>query len=231
MEVPGIRARNRQAILTAIIDAAKEQLQLVGPDDLSLRAIARELGMASSAVYRYVSSRDELLTLLIIDGYNNLADDVQRKVARIREPGKRFRAIGLACREWALADPRTFALIYGSPVLGYAAPQDTIAPATRIPVMLVEVLVAGGPVPANPAFTARVARSLQPLNTAAEQWAAPHEIDEAGLALGLLAWTHIIGAISFELFGHRHNVVGSSPADRCTYFQFELDTLARLLGL
>ena len=46
-----------------------------------------------------------------------------------------------------------------------------------------------------------------------------------------MAWTHIIGAISFELFGHRHNVVGSSLADRRTYFQFELDTLARLLGL
>ncbi len=231
MEVSGIRARNRQAILAAITAAAKQQLQQVGPEELSLRAIARELGMASSAVYRYVTSRDELLTMLIIDGYNDLADEVQSKVARVREPAKRFRAIGLACREWALADPRTFALIYGSPVLGYAAPQDTIVPATRIPVLLVEVLVANGPVPASPDFTPRVARSLRPLLSAAQQWTAPHDLDEAGLAVGLLAWTHIIGAISFELFGHRHNVVGSSPADRRTYFQFELDTLARLLGL
>ncbi len=215
--------------MQAITRSAKEQLQTVGPEALSLRAVARELGMASSAVYRYVSSRDELLTMLIIDGYDDLADHVAAKSQRVREPGRRFIAIGTACREWALQNPRTFALIYGSPVVGYAAPQDTIAPATRIPAMLVGILADSGTAPRSRPFSARVARSLRPLIDAAEQWAPG--VDEAALALGLMAWTHVIGAISSELFGHRHNVVGDSEADRRTYFQFELQTLSELLGL
>jgi hypothetical protein len=46
-----------------------------------------------------------------------------------------------------------------------------------------------------------------------------------------MAWAHVIGSISFELFGHRHNVVGDSMADRRAYFEFELDVLADLMGI
>lgn len=216
--------------MNAITASARRQLAQVGPTDLSLRAVARDLGMASSAVYRYVSSRDELLTLLIIDGYNAMADHVQQAAARPRSPRKRFHAIGLASREWALSDRQTFALIYGSPVPGYAAPQDTITPATRIPRMLVDVLQDSAADPAAPAFTRSVARSMQPLLEAAWEWGDPR-YSEAALALGLMAWTHVIGAISFELFGHRHNVIAGAEADRRAYFEFELNTFADLLQI
>lgn len=230
MEAEGIRARNRQTLMAAIVESAQRQLQEVGPAALSVRGVARDLGMASSAVYRYVSSRDELLTLLIIDGYNAMADDVENAASRVRDPGKRFRVIASACRQWALADPHSFALIYGSPVPGYAAPQDTIGPATRIPVLLVQILSDLGSHPQASAFTPRVARSMQPVLDATRQWDLLGFSDTA-LALGLMSWTHIIGSISFELFGHRHNVIGDSEADRRAYFTFEVETLCDLLGI
>ncbi len=98
--------------------------------------------MVSSAVYRYVASRDELLTLLITDAYDSLGEYSERaeaKVARHDLPG-RFVAVGQAFRRWALRHPHEYALIFGSPVPGYAAPETTVAPAARVPVLLITVL-------------------------------------------------------------------------------------------
>ena len=117
--------------MEAITAVANAQLVEVGPSDLSVRAVARELGMASSAIYRYVSSRDELLTLLIVSGFNDMAGHVETAAGKVADPRKRWRVIGMACRDWAIEQPQRFALIYGSPVVGYAAPEDTIGPATR----------------------------------------------------------------------------------------------------
>lgn len=233
MSVLGIRASNRVRVMEAITDAANRQLLEVGPAQLSVRAVARELGMASSAVYRYVSSRDELLTILILRAYEDMADHVEGKALRHPDPVKRWRVVGTSSRDWALSNPQRFALIYGSPVPGYAAPQDTIGPATRIPALLVGLLEDGGVQTEVPAFTARVARSIGPALSGLGDWANLDErhFSDAAFAVGLMAWTHIIGSISFELFGHRHNVVGDSKADRRTYFIFELDVLADLLGI
>ena len=68
--VAGIRARNRAAIEGEILRVGREHLASHGAAGLSLRAVARDLGMASSAVYRYVASRDELLTRLIVTAYD-----------------------------------------------------------------------------------------------------------------------------------------------------------------
>ena len=88
--------------MEAITQTANRQLTEVGPSELSVRAVARDLGMASSAIYRYVSSRDELLTLLIVSAYEDMAEHVERAVARVRDPHRRWTVLGLACREWAL---------------------------------------------------------------------------------------------------------------------------------
>ena len=233
MSEPGIRARNRAAIMEAITASANRQLLEVGPSELSVRAVARDLGMASSAIYRYVRSRDELLTLLIVSAFNDMAEAVEARVQKVKDPTKRWRVIGLASREWALSQPQRFGLIYGTPVPGYAAPEDTIAPATRIPALLVGILQEAQVQVHPPAYDARVGRSLRPALTNVDQWAqvSPRRFDDAAFAIGLMAWTHIVGSISFELFGHRHNVVGDSESDRRTYFEFELDVLAGLLGI
>ena len=89
MSEPGIRARNRAAIMAAITDSANRQLLEAGPSELSVRAVARELGMASSAIYRYVSSRDELLTLLIVGAFNDMAQSVEARAERMKGARKR----------------------------------------------------------------------------------------------------------------------------------------------
>ncbi|MBP7972368.1 MAG: WHG domain-containing protein [Candidatus Nanopelagicales bacterium] len=143
-----IRAANRERITEAILQAARAQLAERGASAISLRAIARQLGMSSSAVYRYFPSRDELLTVLIIDAYDSLGAFVERaekKVPRSDIAG-RFRAICRAVRSWALDNEHEYFLIYGSPVPGYKAPTDTIAPATRVATLLLTLLAeaAGG---------------------------------------------------------------------------------------
>ena len=79
--IKGARERARAEITTEITAEARRQLAVEGPTGLSLRAVARELGMVSSGIYRYVASRDELLTMLIIEAYDALGATVERTVA------------------------------------------------------------------------------------------------------------------------------------------------------
>src|SRR6478752_7616399 len=132
---PKSRAENRAEQTRAILDRACAQLAEVGPAALSVRQIARDVGMVSSAVYRYFPSRDELLTALIIEAYDELGDAVEQAEAAVRrrtDLGKRFLAVAHAIRDWARANPHEYALLYGSPVPGYVAPDDTVNSAGRI---------------------------------------------------------------------------------------------------
>ena len=168
------RERARAEITAEILQASRRHLATDGAAGLSLRAIARELGMASSAVYRYVASRDELLTRLIIEAYDSLGAAAEASEAmRAREDlAGRWSAICETVRGWALANPNEYALIYGSPVPGYVAPADTIAPASRVSVLLVQILVdataSGLRVPAGQADPIGAAgrSALVPLRTA-----------------------------------------------------------------
>src|SRR5215203_3165343 len=132
MSAPGIRARVRAEMIDEIKAVATRHLHNDGAN-LSLRAVARDMGMVSSAVYRYFPSRDELLTALILDAYDALGEAVEVAEAAVDRADLRGRWLA-AChgaRDWALARPAEYALIYGSPVPGYAAPDDTVGPALR----------------------------------------------------------------------------------------------------
>src|SRR5215469_9536326 len=147
------RERARAEITAEILDAARGYLATDGAPALSLRAIARDLGMASSALYRYFKSRDELLTRLIIDAYDSLGGAAEASEAAVdrSDLAGRFTAICHAVRTWALAHPNEYALIYGSPVPGYVAPPDTVAPASRVTARLMWIIIdatAAGRVPA-----------------------------------------------------------------------------------
>lgn len=130
--VRGARERARIEVTAAIKDEARRMLAAEGAAKLSLRAVARELGMVSSALYRYFPSRDELLTALIVDAYDSVGAAAERAEAAARAAGApprtRWLAICEAFRAWALAHPHEYALIYGSPVPGYSAPSTPSAP-------------------------------------------------------------------------------------------------------
>ncbi|RYV51893.1 TetR/AcrR family transcriptional regulator [Pengzhenrongella frigida] len=223
------RERVRTELTDEIKAIALAQLAAGGGSALSLRGIAREMNMASSALFRYFRSRDALLTALIIDSYSALAEAAETAEARVHGGSveDRWIAICHGVRDWAVAQPHEYTLIFGSPIPGYAAPQDTIGPASRVPLLLGSLLgdlVAGGAYdPAtHPEPPAAVVRALEPMRTAVAP-GIPVDL----LVSGLMAWTYLFGALSFELFGHRHDVVGDYPA----FFDHEVRRLASVLGL
>ena len=218
------RERARAEITGEILAAASGYLATDGAPALSLRAIARDLGMASSALYRYFKSRDELLTRLIIDAYDSLgaaAEAAEAAVDRSDLAG-RFTAICHAVRTWALAHPNEYALIYGSPVPGYVAPPDTVAPASRVTTRLMwilidataagRVLAADAQAPEDPEV-GTAAAALAPIRSY-----LPPGIPARLIQRALMVWTGLFGVISFELYGQLHQVVGEGPADRDTFF-------------
>jgi len=243
------RERARAELTREIKEEARRQLAATGADGLSLRAVARELGMVSSALYRYYPSRDDLLTALIIDAYNTLGEAAEQAIAGAGSGRERWIAACHAIRDWARSNPHEYALIYGSPVPGYRAPEATIGPAARVPLAFVGVLaaaVAGGEFAAAkeaPPLTAVLLEQAAALSAAISQQAAspasPESAESAGegaasagvppdaLVRAVIAWTQLFGMISFELFGQ---FVGSfDPPD--AFFAHTVAQLAAFVGL
>lgn len=198
----GTRQDGRARIERQIIEIGRRHLVTEGAAGLSLRAIARDLGMVSSAVYRYVASRDELLTLLLIDAYTELADAVD-DAHRAAEPDwqRQLSAVAHAARTWARDQPARWALLYGSPVPGYHAPAErTVGPGTRVIGTLFGIV--------DTAVTAGALRESdtpvpQQLSADFERLKAEFGItlDDGTLARCFVLWAALVGAVSLEVFG------------------------------
>ncbi len=221
------RQRARTEITREIIETARRHLAESGAAGLSLRAVARDLGMVSSAVYRYVPSRDDLLTALIIESYEHLGDAVARSEAQLRRGDLvgRWLAVCHAVRDWALANPHEYALLYGSPVPGYAAPQDTVPAGTRVPMLLMQLsadIIDAGMSPEPQRVPRAVHGSLVPLR---EGSGLPGSVPDDSIVRGIMAWTTLFGAVSLELFGQ----YGDGIADPRALFDHEMHRIAALL--
>jgi AcrR family transcriptional regulator len=224
------RERVREELTKEITEIARSQLATDGAAGLSLRAVAREMGMVSSAIYRYFPSRDDLLTTLIIDGYNAIG--VVAEQADAASPpddyAGRLIAVGRAVRDWALAHPHEYALVYGSPVPGYQAPQQTIAPAARAATVYGKIISdahrAGvldppGICPPPPASFGPDAARLRDSVMA--------EVPDDVAARAVSGWATLFGMVSFELFGQFENVI----TDRDAFFEHSMRCQGRLTGL
>jgi AcrR family transcriptional regulator len=201
----GVRARRRDDVTRRVLEIGRQHLADYGAAALSLRAVTRDLGMVSSAVYRYVASRDELLTLLVVDAYTELGDAVDARLAELPRAGwdTRVLAVCVTVREWARREPARYALLYGSPVPGYEAPgEQTTEPGTRVIRALVALVAEGvragdiedGPsaVPVPRALRADLARVRDELGVT---------VDPAVLGRAVLLWSVLFGAVSLEVFG------------------------------
>jgi len=209
----GRRARLRAELVRDIKNEARRQVTESGAPALSLRAIARELGMVSSGIYRYFASRDELLTALIIDAYNDLGAAAESADASCERSDffGRWRAACHAVRSWAREHPHEYALVYGSPVPGYRAPEETIGPASRVTSVLAAVALeaaAAGALqrPSTPAQTPEMSGRAAAEGTRIGAVVLPGLPPDAAVR-ALAAWTQLFGFISFELFGHLVGVV------------------------
>jgi len=224
------RQRVRAELTREITETARRHLATEGAAGLSLRAVARELGMVSSAVYRYFPSRDDLLTALIIDGYNDIGAAAERADGACRPddyPG-RWLAACRAVRDWALAHPHEYSLVYGSPVPGYRAPEQTIGPASRAAAVLGKIIsdAQASRVLDPPGLCAGPPGSFAPDADRLRQSVLPGVTDDVA-ARALATWASVFGLVSFELFGQFENVV----TDRSGYFDHAVSCLGRVIGI
>ena len=193
------RAAATDQVRDAIVGAARDQLAEVGAAGLSVRKVARDLDMPSSGIYRYVRSRDELLTMLIARAYGDLADHVATSVEPAAPPRDRWIAIADAVWTWAEANPHEWALLYGSPVPGYAAPEDTLAPGTRVIEMMVGLLAEAR----GPALEGRTDHDddiSRQLVDAGAHVGLPDPTPGAVTA-AMVGWSQVFGLVSLVTFG------------------------------
>lgn len=210
---PGIRERNRARVQAELLTAARSELARAGAASLSVRAVARQMGMAPSALFRYITGRDELLTLLIVDAYNSLADEVEPKEQAISREllRERWRALAHGMRSWALRNPHEWALLYGSPVPEYSAPAEmTNEPGMRLTNVLLQIgfdlaRTGKGPKPLGEGADAEAKRAVKHI-------AVETDMQAVLTTHGILAWVTILGAISAEVFEQLGTNLGEADA-------------------
>ncbi|MFD9550584.1 TetR/AcrR family transcriptional regulator [Nocardia salmonicida] len=235
MSAPSLRARVRTEMIEEIKAAARRRLAVDGAN-LSLRGVARDMGIVASALYRYFPSRDDLLTALILEGYESLGAAATSAAATVAEDDYRGRwmAACTAVRDWALARPTEYGLLYGNPLPGYKAPQDTNLPASTVVLLLTDTATAAtaagriNPPPLPTPLPARIRADLRVLidqRAQAEQLTT--DLPEETLDRVFAAWTQLFGLVGFEIFGRLEGII-EAPAD---YFGHHMNLMADLVGL
>ncbi len=227
--MPGTpRQRAREQTLDDITRIGRRHLAEVGAAALSLRAVARELGVVSSAVYRYVANRDDLLTLLVVDAYTELGDAVDAAVGAAGPAAvDRFTALARAVRAWAVREPSRWALLYGSPVPGYAAPAErTTAQGIRVITLFAHIMDdawRAGDVDGAGAAPPGLAADYQAIR---DQLSL--SVPDGVIAATVQAWSALFGAVSFEVFGQYGAATFGDPE---ALFDHTVERLAVQLGL
>lgn len=191
------RERAREETMTRIIELGRKQLANGGVEALNLRAIARELGIVSSGIYRYVADRAQLITLLIVDAFDELDNAVAQRDDARAQPRERFVEVVSAMRQWALEFPQRWGLIYGTPIVGYQAPAaETIAAGTKVSRRLAALLEQS-----TVASLGQRSRQLDAdMEAAAKDMGS--ELSADAMEMALEAWVRIIGVINAEVFGY-----------------------------
>ena len=229
MSAPSLRARVRAEMTDEIKAVARRRLAMNGAADLSLRGVARDLDIVASALYRYFPSRDALLTALLVDAYQELAEAAGQAEAAVPRDDLRGRwvAVGRAVRAWALANPAEYGLLYGNPLPGYAAPQDTVEPASQVILLLLGILLDGAARGAlTPGRRTEMAESVRAdLRRLIDQRAG--DVPEELLDSALAGWSHLFGQVSFEVFGRLEGMI----AARADYLDHQMALIADLAGL
>ncbi|MFJ9026534.1 TetR/AcrR family transcriptional regulator [Streptomyces sp. NPDC102259] len=234
MTVAGTKGRRERLRAETTADIKKVALALMasgGPDAITLRAIAREMGMTANAIYGYFATRDDLVTTLINDVYTALADavDAAWEAAPATDPAIRITAWATAFRTWALVNPQGFRLIYGDPVPGYRAPEGGPAPdaARRVCTGLTALAAAAWPHTQHLYEDSAFGWSDFDPGLLDKVRPAFPDLPPAAVALALRIWGHLHGLVSLEVYGHMHTQT-TNPEK---LFQEELTQLVQVLGV
>ncbi|NJQ01111.1 TetR/AcrR family transcriptional regulator [Streptomyces zingiberis] len=223
--LPPLRQRRRAAAVQEVVDAAERHIAEHGPAALSLRAVARGLGMTVQALYHYFPNRDALVTALIAKAYGDLADALQRAVDSAEgDPDvPPLMVVAGSYRRWAVEHPALFQLLYGAPLRHYTAPPEgpTTQAVRRMGTLFERALFDG--------YTAEqfAAADLPELSASFREFASGLPPGGGGgpsaeaAALFLGAWGRMHGLVALEVFGHT-SFVGDHQAE---IFRVEMENL------
>ena len=215
-ETAGPRERYRQQVRAEVLRHAWQQVAEAGASALSLKAIAKQMGISAPALYRYYASRDELLTELILSAYRDLAEVVEAADGEAgargetASPARRLTSVAEAMRHWALTNPQRYLLLFGTPVPGYAAPAE----ATTLSRRIFAPVLSGFSVPLT---------SESPAGQGAPE-ASAAQLDPA-LRHALTFWTRLHGVVSLEVAGHFTEM----PFDPAQLYAAEVDSVLSAL--
>ncbi|MEV7684019.1 MULTISPECIES: TetR/AcrR family transcriptional regulator [unclassified Streptomyces] len=225
------RERLRAETAAEIKAVALRHMATGGAAAISLRAIARDMGMTAGAIYSYYDTRDALINALITDVYNSLADTLEAAHRQVPDGNvaRRIIAHGHAYRQWAIGHPEEFQLVYGDPVPGYQMPEGS--PATeaelRVCTLLADLVAAAWPHAAQAQSSGEhVWEDFQPDLTDAVH-GEKSELPPAALALALRVWGRMHGLVALEVYGH----LRSQVVEPAKLYQEELLDLIGSLGL
>ncbi|MCC3768065.1 TetR/AcrR family transcriptional regulator [Streptomyces sp. UNOC14_S4] len=211
---------------------ARRLLAETGAGGLTLDAVARAGGLSPAEVTAVFAHRDDLLTALLVDAYDESASAMEQADREAVEngatAGARFLAVTRALRAWSVANPAVFTLVYGSPVPGYHAPMDTVAPASRTPAVLAGIvraaLEAGELTPPRRAFAGPPLVRPEAVELFGGLPDAPYaDVIERGIVL----WSNLVGLLVFEVFSRTHD----SVADQVAFFDYAVAVAAESVGL
>ncbi|MFD3675313.1 TetR/AcrR family transcriptional regulator [Streptomyces sp. NPDC058613] len=226
---PNRRARLRQQTIAEIKVAALKGLAESGPSGITLRGIARELGMTAAALYGYFDTRDQLIATLAADAYNELADAHEAALAALPadQPARRVRAVCDAFRTWSIGNPAAFRLIYGDGLPGFTPPEEVSKAARRGCMTVLDVV--GGAWDHVPAENREDKTGWEDFQASLAEPARaqfPHLPPQA-LSLSLRIWGRMYGPVALEVFGYLAGQV-NDPAE---LYRREVDAIISLLGL
>jgi AcrR family transcriptional regulator len=224
----------RDATLLEIKEVAREHLRAHGPAGISLRGIARDIGMTAPALYRYYASLDDLLAAMIETYTNEMSDAMEaaRDALPQEDLSGRLVAVTRSFRRWALDHTAEFTMMFGAPVPGFSEPKaDGVRAASGRLGGIFFALFAGlwrqrpFPVPTEEEIAPDLRRQLR-------IFATECGADEAGVPLGVIrlyasSWVRLYGLVAMEIFGHVHFLLDDAEP----LFEGELTDLGRIVGL
>ncbi|MFI5064417.1 MAG: TetR/AcrR family transcriptional regulator [Streptosporangiales bacterium] len=225
------RDRVRAETSAEIKQAARRILIEQGPGAVTLRAIAREIGMTAPALYRYFGSHEDLLRHVVGDIFTELGADIARAIDEAAGDGMTGKMVA-ACREfrrWALGHQAEFGLLFGTPLPTLEATHDDAVTecAARFSGVFFSLFYElwhkrPFPVPADdeidPVLRDQLARYRDALGVDLPLG--------AGLTF-LRCWVRLYGTVTLEVFGHLHFALD----DPAPMFEITLRELAGMVGL
>ncbi|MCD9591414.1 MULTISPECIES: TetR-like C-terminal domain-containing protein [Streptomyces] len=233
MDVSGTSSADENTRPRAVIKTTARQLLVkLGAGGLSLDAVARDSGLAVSEVEAVYPHRDDLLTALLIDAYDDSAAAMEQADAAAREAGAsagaRLLAATRALRRWSFANPGEFTLVYGSPVPDYHAPQDTVPPASRTPAVLAGIVRSALEAGELTAPRREVPGPPLLLPEAVQLFGGTPEAPYSDLIeRGIVLWSNLIGLLVFQVFSRTHD----SVRDEAAFFDYAIAVAAEGIGL